>query len=81
MPRHAVANGCYVCAVNRVGTEGESDWGSPSWRTTAKSSPRPPSAMKPSCTRSWTWTRWKTTAALAFFRDRRIDSYGGITER
>ena len=38
--------------------------GSPSWRTTtAKSSPRPPSAMKPSCTRSWTWTRWKTTAA------------------
>lgn len=38
--------------------------GSPSWRTTtAKLSPRPPSAMKPSCTRSWTWTRWKTTAA------------------
>lgn len=62
---HAVANGCYVCAVNRVGTEGESEsGGSPSWRTTtAKSSPRPPSAMKPSCTRSWTWTRWKTTAA------------------
>ncbi len=25
---HAVANGCYVCAVNRVGTEGESEfWG------------------------------------------------------
>lgn len=62
---HAVANGCYVCAVNRVGTEGESEFWGQSFvadyygQVIAKA----PSAMKPSCTRTWTWTHWKTTAA------------------
>ena len=45
---HAVANGCYVAAVNRMGTEGETSFGvkvsSPI--PTVKSSPAPPSTAR-----------------------------------
>ena len=61
---HAVANGCYVCAVNRVGTEGESEfWG----QSFVADYYGQIVAMKPSCTRTLTWTHWKTTAASGPF--------------
>lgn len=81
---HAVANGCYVCAVNRVGTEGESEFWGQSFvadyygRIVAKAPVSDETILYADLDldaledhrRIW-----------PFFRDRRIDSYGGITER
>lgn len=81
---HAVANGCYVAAINRVGTEGESEFWGQSFvanyfgQITAKGSIDQEEIIYADC----------DLAALEehrriwpFFRDRRIDSYGGITKR
>ena len=81
---HAVANGCYVAAVNRVGVEEESEfWGqsfvaNPYGEIVAKGSVTNEEVMIVPCDlkavedfrRIW-----------PFFRDRRIDSYQGITQR
>jgi N-carbamoylputrescine amidase len=81
---HAVANGCYVAAVNRVGTEEESEfWGqslvaNPYGEIVAKGSASDEEVMIVPCDlkaledfrRIW-----------PFFRDRRIDSYQSITQR
>lgn len=81
---HAVANGCYVAAVNRVGIEEESEfWGqsfvaNPYGEIVMKGSASDEEVMIVSCDlkaveefrRIW-----------PFFRDRRIDSYQGITQR
>jgi N-carbamoylputrescine amidase len=81
---HAVANGCYVAAVNRVGVEEESEfWGqsfvaNPYGEIVAKGSVTGEEVMIVPCDlkavedfrRIW-----------PFFRDRRIDSYQGITQR
>ena len=81
---HAVANGCYVCAVNRVGTEGESEFWGQSFvadyygQIVAKAPVSDEAILYADLDldaledhrRIW-----------PFFRDRRIDSYGGITER
>ena len=81
---HAVANGCYVAAVNRVGIEEESEfWGqsfvaNPYGEIVAKGSVTDEEVMIVPCDlkavedfrRIW-----------PFFRDRRIDSYQGITQR
>lgn len=81
---HAVANGCYVAAVNRVGTEGGSEfWGrsflaNPYGEVIAEASTDQEEVLLAKCDlalvedfrRIW-----------PFFRDRRIDSYGPITRR
>lgn len=81
---HAVANGCYVCAVNRVGTEGESEFWGQSFvvdyygQIVAKA---------PASDEAILYADLDLDALedhrriWPFFRDRRIDSYGGITER
>lgn len=81
---HAVANGCYYAAVNRVGIEGETQF----WGTSfvadyygefiAKASEMQPEILYADCDlkaledhrRIW-----------PFFRDRRIDSYQNILKR
>ncbi|HSI64748.1 MAG TPA: carbon-nitrogen hydrolase [Candidatus Saccharimonadia bacterium] len=81
---HAVANGCYVAAVNRVGVEEETEfWGqsfvaNPYGEIIAKGSPSEEEVLIVPCDmkaledfrRIW-----------PFFRDRRIDSYQDITRR
>jgi N-carbamoylputrescine amidase len=81
---HAVANGCYVAAVNRVGVEEETEfWGqsfvsNPYGEIIAKASPSQEEVLIVPCDmkaledfrRIW-----------PFFRDRRIDSYQDITRR
>ncbi|GAA5496302.1 N-carbamoyl-D-amino acid hydrolase [Rubritalea halochordaticola] len=81
---HAVANGCYVCAINRVGTEGETEfWGqsfvsnhygqvvdiAPVHDETILYHDIDLKALEDH-RRIW-----------PFFRDRRIDTYAPITER
>lgn len=81
---HAVANGCYVAAVNRVGTEGESEFWGQSFvsdymgQVVAKGSVEETEIVTFECDlralenhRRW----WP------FFRDRRIDTYDGIQQR
>ena len=81
---HAVANGCYVAAVNRVGTEEETEfWGqtfvaNPYGVITAKASVSDEEVLIVPCDlqqvedfrRIW-----------PFFRDRRIDTYQPLTKR
>ena len=81
---HAVANGCYVAAVNRVGQEEESEfWGqtfvaNPYGEITAKASVDSEEVLVVPCDlqgvedfrRIW-----------PFFRDRRIDTYAPLTKR
>ncbi len=81
---HAVANGCYVAAVNRVGTEEETEfWGqsfvaNPYGEIIAKGSVTDEEVLIVPCDlkaledfrRIW-----------PFFRDRRIDSYQDLTRR
>ena len=84
---HAIANGCFVAAVNRVGTEPGPDgglefWGGsfvadPSGRVLAKAGREEELLVVP-CDLSQVdvaRTHWP------FLRDRRIDAYAGITER
>ncbi|MCB1241979.1 MAG: carbon-nitrogen hydrolase [Verrucomicrobiales bacterium] len=81
---HAVANGCWVAAVNRVGREGDSEfWGqsfvaNPYGELFAKASIDQEEILHADCDlrkvedfrRIW-----------PFFRDRRIDTYGDLTKR
>jgi N-carbamoylputrescine amidase len=81
---HAVANGCYVAAVNRVGREGGTEfWGQsfvadPYGRVVAKASAGREEILfadvdlklQSDFRRIW-----------PFFRDRRIDTYGDLTKR
>lgn len=81
---HAVANVCYVAAINRVGTEGNSEFWGQSFvsdfygQIMEKAPSDKPAIVYADCDldaleehrRMW-----------PFFRDRRIDSYGDITKR
>lgn len=80
---HAIANGCYVAAINRVGTEASTTfWGDSfvvgpfgQWIVRAGDTEEILHAnidlsLIDEHRRTW-----------PFFRDRRIDSYGGITKR
>ena len=81
---HAIANGCYVAAVNRVGTEGGIEfWGSsfaadPFGEVLARASGESDEVlhvrMDPGEIRS-ARTGWP------FLRDRRIDAYRGLLDR
>jgi N-carbamoylputrescine amidase len=81
---HAVANACYVAAVNRVGSEGPIEF----WGTSfvadvcgeriAAGSTCSPEIVYADCDLGVVEERRRT---WPFFRDRRIDSYDGILKR
>ena len=81
---HAVANGCYVAAVNRVGTEEESEF----WGQSFVASPYGEFVAKASVSDEEILVVSVELKAVEdfrriwpFFRDRRIDSYADITKR
>lgn len=88
---HAVANGCYVAAVNRVGfeedpegTEGLDFWGQsfvadPFGRMLGKASCEQEENLL--CTIDLGVVDDARNTLSHFFRDRRIDSYGDLTRR
>ena len=87
---HAIANGCYVVAVNRVGFEPEpgSDGGLEFWGGSFVVGPdgevlaRAPSDAESVLTVSLDLAAVEQTrVAWPFFRDRRIDAYDGLTRR
>jgi len=85
---HAVANGVYVAAVNRVGHEGEAGGGLEFWGSSFVSDPfgrvlaRAPSDREDvvvvTCDRG---LLEETRRNWPFLRDRRIDAYGDLTRR
>ncbi len=81
---HAIANGCYVVAVNRTGREGSLRfWGAsvayaPNGGCLGRASHDAAETLVVACDLDrieWSRTRWP------FFRDRRIDAYGGLLTR
>jgi N-carbamoylputrescine amidase len=88
MRGHAIANGTYVCAVNRVGRElivgeGLEFWGGsfvsdPFGRILKKGSTDKEEVLVVTCDRK---LMEDVRRNWPFFRDRRIDAYGGITKR
>lgn len=81
---HAVANGCYVAAVNRVGVEEETEF----WGQSFVANPYGEIIAKGSVTEEEVLIVPCDMKALEdfrriwpFFRDRRIDSYQDITRR
>jgi len=84
MQGHAVANGCYVAAVNRVGIEGETEFWGNSFvadffgETIAEAS----SDTDEILFADTDFTALEDFRRIwPFFRDRRIDAYSGITKR
>ena len=86
---HAIANGIYVAAVNRVGHEvetgtdgieffGQSFVSDPFGRVIAKASATEPAVVVAHCDRNLIE---KTRRDWPFLRDRRIDAYNPITSR
>ena len=81
---HAIANGLYVAAVNRVGQEGALDfWGTsfvsdPSGRILKQASQNEEETLIVPCALNQLDT---TRQYWPFFRDRRIDAYGDLTKR
>ena len=88
MRAHAIANGTYVCAVNRVGHEvivgeGLEFWGGsfvsdPFGRLLKKASFNKEEILVVTCDRTH---MEDVRRNWPFFRDRRIDAYGNITKR
>ena len=84
MCSHAITNGVYVAAVNRVGREGAlAFWGGsfvadPSGAIIAEASEEEPQVLLATCelARIEAWRR-----GWPFLRDRRVDAYGPITRR
>ena len=85
---HAVANGVYVAAINRVGHEGAPDGGLEFWGGSFVSDPfgrvlhragqQSPEIVIATCDPR---LMEDTRRNWPFLRDRRIDAYGGITRR
>jgi len=85
---HAIANGVYVAAVNRVGYEGPPQHGLEFWggsfvadpfgRVVAEASHHGEETLIVECDPRQIE---ETRRNWPFLRDRRIDAYGGITER
>jgi N-carbamoylputrescine amidase len=88
MRGHAIANGTYVCAVNRVGhevivAEGLEFWGAsfvsdPFGRLVKRASHDREEVLVVKCDRK---LMEDVRRNWPFFRDRRIDAYGGIVKR
>jgi N-carbamoylputrescine amidase len=85
---HAIANGLYVAAINRIGWEGQGEkkiefWGSsfvadPQGRVLVKGSTDQEEILITECDPSLTEA---TRRGWPFLRDRRIDAYGPILNR
>ncbi|MFM7180018.1 MAG: carbon-nitrogen hydrolase [Verrucomicrobiales bacterium] len=81
---HAVANGCYVAAVNRIGCEGETEFWGQSFvsdycgQVTAKASSDREEIVYADCDFK---AMEEHRRIWPFFRDRRIDAYDGILKR
>jgi len=87
---HAIANGCYVAAVNRVGHERErpEDAGLEFWGTTFLCDPFGAVVAEASTDREETLVATvdlgrveQTRRHWPFLRDRRVDAYGDLTRR
>lgn len=81
---HAVANGCYVAAVNRVGTEGQTEF----WGQSFVADPygqlisRAPVDTEANLIVDCDLDALESTRRIwPFLRDRRIDAYGGLNRR
>ena len=81
---HGVANGCYIAATNRVGTEGRTQfWGqsfvsNPYGEIIARASVDNEEVLLADCDMS---KQQEFRRIWPFFRDRRIDAYGDLTRR
>jgi N-carbamoylputrescine amidase len=81
---HGVANGCYVAATNRVGTEGLTQfWGQsfvsdPYGEIVARASIEKEEVLLADCDLA---KQREFRRIWPFFRDRRIDAYGDLTRR
>jgi N-carbamoylputrescine amidase len=85
---HAIANGVYVAAVNRVGHEGPPDGGLEFWGQSFVADPFGRLLKRASVDREEVVLvecdlkkLEETRRNWPFFRDRRIDAYGGLTSR
>lgn len=81
---HAVANGCYVAAVNRTGIEGSTEFWGQSFvadfygQVVARASVAADEVLFADCDLK---ALESTRQIWPFFRDRRIDSFEGLTKR
>lgn len=81
---HGVANGCYVAATNRVGTEGRTQfWGQsfvsdPYGEIVARASAEKEEVLLADCDLA---KQREFRRIWPFLRDRRIDAYGDLTRR
>jgi N-carbamoylputrescine amidase len=81
---HAVANGCYVAAINRTGTEGETEFWGQSFvadfygQIVERAPVNEEHILLADCDLN---ALEDTRRIWPFFRDRRIDTYGEITKR
>ena len=85
---HAIANGVYLAAVNRVGHEGPADGGLEFWGASFACDPFGVMLAEASRTAEETVVvdcdlarQEDVRRSWPFLRDRRIDAYGGITKR
>ena len=85
---HAIANGIYVAAVNRVGFEGPADRGLEFWGNSFVADPFGRVIAQASADKEETLlveidpnAQDEVRRNWPFFRDRRIDAYGAITSR
>lgn len=85
---HAIANGCFVAAVNRIGHEAGGGDGIEFWGSSFIADPYGRVLAKGSADKEEVITTVvdlnlieDTRRNWPFFRDRRIDAYGGITKR
>ncbi len=81
---HAIANGVYVAAINRVGVEGDLEfWGSsfiadPGGKVIAEADAQDPQILVADCDLSYIE---RVRQHWPFLRDRRVDAYQGLTSR
>jgi len=85
---HAVANGCFVAAVNRTGHEGDPDGGIEFWGQSFVADPTGQILARASATEPEVMVVRLNLEQVAesrtqwpFLRDRRIDAYGDLTRR
>lgn len=85
---HAIANGCFVAAVNRIGHEGPEHGGIEFWGSSFIADPYGRILAKGSVDQEEIVIAdvdlsliEKTRQNWPFFRDRRIDAYGGLLNR
>ncbi len=85
---HAVANGCFVCAPNRTGHEGEAGGGIEFWGQSFHAAPNGEILSKASVQDEEVLLEELDLGQLdisrthwPFLRDRRIDAYGDLTRR